>query len=314
MYEKSDTDWLAKCAIGISMHWTAKTAPRSGEAQHFQKAVEAFNLDDFLGAVEASEADYLIFTSTHALQMLPAPSPVIDNILPGRATERDLLGEIAKGISQMDKKFIVYYNHSCNNGDDPEWERAVGYHDKTIDRLLENLTSIVEEMGERYGELVQSWWFDSGYSLDPSGPSKNVTTPMLIERFPWEILTEAAKKGYSQRLVTYNAGVAKTFLYTDHQDYWAGELTDLKTPPISRYAENGLQWHGWTCLDDSSWVYDDNSIAPSSPRFNDDEIIAFVRECRANHAPMCFNVTAFQDGSLLENSVMQLARINKTLK
>jgi hypothetical protein len=46
------------------------------------------------------------------------------------------------------------------------------------------------------------------------------------------------------RLVTYNPGVAKTFLYTTDQDYWSGELVNLKSPAQSRYLSNGLQWFG----------------------------------------------------------------------
>ena len=40
-------------------------------------------------------ADYVLFTAAHALQMLPAPHPLLDDILPGRTSERDLLRELA---------------------------------------------------------------------------------------------------------------------------------------------------------------------------------------------------------------------------
>ena len=49
-------------------------------------------------------------------------------------------------------------------------------------------------------------------------------------QFPWERFTVAAKVGHPARLVTYNAGVNQAFLYTTHQDYWAGELLNLDTP------------------------------------------------------------------------------------
>ena len=133
-------------------------------------------------------------------------------------------------------------------------------------------------------------------------------------QFPWEELTVAAKAGYPKRLVTYNAGVAQTFLYTDHQDYWAGELSNLNTPPSARFLDNGLQWHGWTCLDDRRWLYNDNSTKPHPPLYPDDEIIRFVSTCRRHQAPLCFNVISFQDGSMLEDSIRQLNRITKALK
>ena len=29
-YQRTNTDWLAKCRFGIGIHWTAQTVPRSG--------------------------------------------------------------------------------------------------------------------------------------------------------------------------------------------------------------------------------------------------------------------------------------------
>ena len=151
--------------------------------------------------------------------------------------------------------FLVYYNHSCNGGQDRPWEQAVGYHDKDKQRFAQNLMDIVGWMGERYKDKIKAWWFDSPYSLDPRGPHNSVTTDMTGFQFPWERFTVAAKLGFPARLVTYNPGVAKTFLYTTHQDYWSGELVNLKAPAKARYLDNGLQWFGWTCLEDRAWVH-----------------------------------------------------------
>ena len=313
-YEKANTDWLVSCALGISTHWTAQTAPSKGTALSFQDAVDHFQLNKFITAVEESGANYVIFTAAHALQMLPCPNPVVDSILAGRTTERDLIGEIANSLAAINKSLIVYYNHSCNSGDDPAWEQAVGYHDQRKDRLTENLCAIVRWMGERYGQSVRAWWFDSAYSLDPSGPHNSVTTDMTGFQFPWEQFTVAAKAGYAGRLVTYNAGIGETFMYTQHQDYWSGEMVNLNILPASRFTETGLQWHGWACLEDRTWVYGNNSTKPHLPLYSDDEILRYVTICRQHQAPMCFNVLSFQDGSMAENSVRQLGRITEGLK
>ncbi len=316
-YQRANTDWLAACAVGVSVHWTAQTAPRHGSALPFAGAVSRFRLAEFLGAVERSGADYVIFTAAHALQMLPCPHPVIDAILPGRTTERDLLGEIADGLARLGKRFIVYYNHSCNGAEDPEWEKAVGYHDQNKHRLAENLCAIVKWLGERYGDRFQAWWFDSPYSLDPRGLHNTVTTDMRGFQFPWEAMTAVAKAGLPERLVTYNSGIGATetsFLYTDHQDYWAGELVDLSAPPRGRFLKNGLQWHGWACLDDRQWMYKENRTPPSPPLYTDEELRAFLTICRRNQAPMCFNVIGFQDGTLAEESVEQLHRVKSRME
>ena len=313
-YQKANTDWFADCKVGLSTHWTAQTVPKEGKACEFVDAVNRFRMDEFLNAVETSGVDYVIFTLTHALQMLPCPHPVIDSILPGRTTERDLIGEMAQGLDRLGKKLILYYNHSCNHGEDPLWEQAVGYHDQPKERLEDNLCEIVAWMGEKYGELIKAWWFDSSYSLDPRGTRDTVTTDMKGFQFSWERLNIAAKSGYKQRLVTFNAGVAQTFLYSDHQDYWSGELMNLDTPPSSRYLESGLQWHGWTCLDDRAWVYSDNKIPPHPPIYTDTEIIEFIAKCREHRAPMTFNVISFQDGTMSEKSINQLQKLTYKIR
>ena len=266
-----------------------------------------------MAQVRYAGADYVLFTASHALQMLPAPHPVIDHILPGRTCKRDLMRELADALAAKGLPLLVYYNHSCNGRDDPEWRKAVGYdgQDKTV--LAKNLVDIVAWMGDRYQDRIKAWWFDSSYSLDSRGPHNSVTTDMTGFQFPWEQFTVAAKAGYPARLVTYNAGVAKTFLYTTHQDYWAGELVNLKTPATSRYLENGLQWFGWTCLDFRAWVHKKLNTEIPKPLYSDKEIVVFVRTCNSHQAPMTFNVGIYQDGTMAPASVAQLHRLGAAL-
>ena len=312
-YRRASTDWLAKCRLGIGVHWTAQTVPKQGTPLPFQKAVERFNLEGFIQAVEYSGADYVLFTAAHALQMLPAPHPVIDKILPGRTCKRDLIQELADALAAKGKSLLVYYNHSCNHQQDRPWEKAVGYHGRNKEPFAKNLMDIIGHMAQRYKDRIKAWWFDSPYSLDPRGPHTSVTTDMTGFQFPWEQLTVAAKVGHPTRLVTYNAGVNQTFRYTTHQDYWAGEMVNLDTPAKSRYLDNGLQWFGWTCLEDRGWVHTklDTPIPP--PLYTDERATAFVRQCNRHMAPMTFNVGIYQDGTMAPASVEQLHRLNAAL-
>lgn len=312
-YLRANTDWLARCRFGIGIHWTAQTAPESGAAKPFQRAVSDFDLNGFVAAVEHAGADYVLFTAAHALQMLPAPNPVLEKLLPGRTCERDLIRELADALAAKQKHLLVYYNHSCNGGEDAAWERAVGYHAPGKDRLARNLMEIVSWMGDHYRDKIKAWWFDSPYSLDPRGPHNSVTTDMTGFQFPWDRFTTAAKAGHPARLVTYNAGVNQTFLYTTHQDYWSGELVDLKAPPQGRYLESGLQWFGWTCMEDRGWVHAklDTPIPP--PLYTDEQLIRHVRTCRQHLAPMTFNVGIYQGGRMAPASVEQLHRLNAGL-
>lgn len=313
-YTRANTDWLAKCRYGIGVHWTAQTVPRHGEPLPFQQAVDAFKLKAFVEQVRHAGAAYVLFTAAHALQMLPAPHPMIDRLLPGRTCQRDLIGELADALATYGLPLLVYWNHSCNGRDDPQWRKAVGYDGRDKTALAGNLIDIVQEMGQRYGKRIRAWWFDSAYSLDARGPHNSVTTDMAGFQFPWERFTVAAKKGFPDRLVTYNAGVAQTYLYTSHQDYWAGELVNLNAPPTGRYLSNGLQWFGWTCLDYRGWVHTKRNAEIPKPNYSDDEITAFVRACNGHQAPMTFNVGIYQDGTMAPASVEQLHRLGASLR
>lgn len=307
-YQPADTSWFAALRMGISVHWTAQTAPVSGPALPFAEAVEAFAAERFVGTVASTGAKYLLFTLTHALQSLPAPCGSLDGLLSGRTTRRDLPADLIKACNRHGLKFIAYYNHSCNHGDDPAWEQAVGYHAEEKQLFANRVCDIVAELGRRYGSDLAAWWFDSSYSLDPSGPNNSVTTDMRGFRFPWEALTVAAKSGHPERLVTYNAGMALAlpYKYTTHQDYLAGEANDLGEPPTSRYYSNGLQNHRWICLDNPNWSHAQLNTPLAAPRFSEAEIAAYLHRARLASTPVTFNLDVDQAGTLRDDTLAML--------
>jgi hypothetical protein len=314
-YQRASSDWMSDCHYGVAFHWTAQTIPEFGSPVPFQKAVEKFKLDQFLASVEESGAGYVIFTATHALHRPPCPNPVIDALLPGRTSERDLIGEIADGLNKIGKHLIVYYNHSCNHKEDLEWEHAIGYHGKDKVQFTQNFCDIIEWMGKKYGPKIKGWWYDSCWALDARGPLDDVTTDLHGYQFPWEKLTQASKQGYSDRLVTYNPGLNESFLFTEHQDYWAGEMDSLKIVPQHRIHErNGLPWHGWMCLDNKDWVHGKVNTKLAAPQFERQDVLRYLKNCSSHRAPVCFNLDIVQDGTVSPHSIKMLSGINQELK
>src|SRR6185437_16844617 len=148
-YHQANTDWFAACHFGISTHWTALSQPvGKDDWLPFDEAVNRFDVQRYVDQAAGAGAQYIMFTSCHARQMLPAPCAAIDRVAPGRTTKRDLLGEIADVCRARNLRFLLYYNHSCNSGDDPAWEYAVGYHAADKSQLARNLIAIVKELGE----------------------------------------------------------------------------------------------------------------------------------------------------------------------
>ena len=86
-YKQADASWLANCHFGISSHWTEQSQPVGADDWlPFEEAVSQFNVARYVDQLAGAGAEYLIFTSVHALQMLPAPCAAIDRVMSGRTT------------------------------------------------------------------------------------------------------------------------------------------------------------------------------------------------------------------------------------
>ena len=313
-YHPADTDWFAHCRMGISSHWTAQSQP-VGEDDWlpFEETVNRFSPQHYVDQVASAGAEYVIFTSTHALQMLPAPCAAIDRVLPGRTTKRDMLGELAEACAARNVHFILYYNHSCNSGDDSAWEYAVGYHSHDKSRLVRNLVAIMQELSRRYGSRLQGWWFDSCFSLDPRGTYNSVTTDLHGFQFPWEEFVDAAKAGYPDRLVSLSSGMLTHYMYSSHQDFEGGEANDLVGAPTSRWTPDHLQAHRWVCLDNPAWVHSRVKTPLVPPRFKSESVEDYVRICNRSGVPVTFNVDIDRTGLFSPDSIQFLGKLKARL-
>ncbi len=315
-YVRADASWFARCRFGISTHWTAQSKTVSADGWlPFTEAVNRFNPQHYADQIAGAGAEYVIFTTAHALQMLPAPCAAIDRVAPGRTTKRDLIGELADACHARGLHFILYYNHSCNHGDDPDWEYAVGYHERDKSRLIGNLLAILRELGTRYGDRVQGWWFDSCGSLDPADihGGDHVTTDERNYTFPWAEWVAAAKTGYSDRLVTLSPGMLRHHIYSTHQDYEAGEANQPVAVPSAQFTIDHLQGHRWVCLDNPRWVHNTVMTPLATPIYPTSRILDYVRSCNSVRVPVTFNVDIDRTGQLSPASLAQLREVRSQL-
>jgi hypothetical protein len=315
-YFRADASWLAACHFGISTHWTALSQPVGADDWvPFQEAVEQFSPARYADHVAEAGAQYVIFTSTHARQMLPAPCNAIDRVAPGRTTKRDLIRELADACHARGLHFILYYNHSCNGSDDPEWEYAVGYHAVDKSMLIRNFLGILRELGARYGSRVEAWWFDSCASLDAHDLSgwDRIPTEMHGFVFPWEDWVDAAKAGFSGRLVTLSPGMLRHYIYSTHQDYESGEANQPVAVPSAQFTTDHLQGHRWVCLDNPEWIHWRAATPLANPIYSLERIADYVRACNSVRVPVTFNVDIDRTGLLSPASLALLGNLKKQL-
>lgn len=290
-------DWM-KTSVGVSVHWTSQTVGADGARRPYPHMVDEFDVEGFARALSEAGAQHCIFTLTHAQQYMAFPNEPLEALLPGRTTARDLLGELAEALNRAGIRLIAYYNHSCNGEDDPQWKRACGYaagQAGDLDAFARHIAEIVGFTARRYGRLLSGWWFDSAYSLDPSGPNQSISCDMGEWRFPWGRLIEAARSGNDECAVAINAGIGSRFQYAPGADYYAGESLTLDER-FSPEAQPGLVDHRWLCIDNPSWVFTDAQRGFSRPRFETDAVARFIREGRAAGRMTTFNMEINREG------------------
>jgi hypothetical protein len=314
-YQRADAGWFAACPFGVSTHWTALSqAIHPADWRPFPETVARFDVERFADRIASSGAAYLIFTACHALQWLAGPCDAIERVLPGRTNRRDMVGELARACRQRKVHFILYYNHSCNQGNDPDWEYAVGFHDPERRRLVSNLLAIIRELGERHGELVKAWWFDSCFSLDKSGTSPGATANTGRNQIPWNEWVSAAKSGNPNRLVTLSPGMLRYYLYTDHQDYESGEANELVAVPAARFTPDGLQAHRWVCLDNRDWVHSLYNRPLARAHFGLEQLLPYVKAAHRFSVPVTFNIDVDRNGEFLPEILQLLRQLRNQLE
>ena len=308
-YERADFAPLRETGYGIGFHWTAQTVPREGEPLEFEEAVHAFDADAFVEQAVEAGAGHVLFTSTHAWHRIPGPNAEVDRILPGRACKRDLLMEIADGLAAAGIKLMLYYNHvAFGHGPDAEWRQAVGCEREDLSGYYDNYCRVVGWMAEHYGPKVIAFWFDGAGDLAKRG------------EVPWERMTQAAKAGHPGRLVCHNAGIENHRMYTECQDYWAGEVCRLNYIPRGDLTPGGLPWYSFTSWHGDSrkpmcghWVMrgENRDLDWTAPCV--EAAAAHLRHFQRVGGAVTFNLLCYQDGSAYEPDLAVMRELKKVV-
>jgi len=308
-YQQADFSVLSQGRYGLGFHWTTDTVGHGGEKLPYAEAVARFDVANFIDQAVSLGADHVLFTSVHALQQYPGPHPVIEQLLPGRTCQRDLIGEIAEGLARRGMRFILYYHHGTDGLMDPDWQLACGARKPDQREFYENYNNIVRWMGQRYGKTVTAFWFDAGYALQARGG------------VPWQQMTEAAKAGHPGRLVAYNSGIENLQMYTIYQDYWAGETTRLNFLPRGLMTPVLMPWYAfvdWHCHREfagcGQWVLDAPAAKMDWPAPPVEALEAFYRRFQAVGGAVTFNMLCRQDGSIIDEDRQIMRQLKERLQ
>jgi alpha-L-fucosidase-like protein len=301
---RASTDWFVKAGYGVMFTWTDLTQPRQGRKKPYADAVNAFDVATFANAVDEMGAGYVIFTVNHAHPHCPAPIQDWEDVHPGWTTRRDLIGEIAEALEKRSIKFLLYIHSPVLTklGD----ILPTGHYDLTFseERFVEIHRSVLNEIGNRYGEKLAGYWFDSWFQSLTAYPD-----------VPVEEIFRFSKVGNPNRITAFNFWVFP--VPTPWQDYWAGEVYSLQNPFSSRYIEagpgEGFQAHATLSMMPASWLHSEVGQIPP-PQFSPVDLVAYVKANMEHQAVTTINIGIYQEGTIEPSSLSIMRELRKAVR
>lgn len=308
---RADTQWLIEAKYGLMFHWTSQTVPATGEPKSYAKAVEDFDVPRFVDMVEQCGAGAIIFTTSHGEWYFPGPILLIDKMIPGRTTSRDLIMELADALNARGIKLILYQNPGH---DDPEWWRLTGYEKGDKTAYFDQWCKVVEAIGKHYGEKVAGWWFDDSFFCH------------YPYQAPWEQMLKSSRAGHPGRLVGVNSFTFPKA--TDFQDYFCGEIFVNEVAEVGerflpeggtgRFVggpQNGLQAVITALFEmHSGWVHVAKDTPIAMPVMNAQELVNLINHCAARKNVPFFNLEIYQDATISPASFEVFQQAARALK
>ncbi|MBI5832158.1 MAG: hypothetical protein HZB16_07590 [Armatimonadetes bacterium] len=298
---------------GLMVHWIPPGPAREQGpwVADLDAAVDAFDLDRFMGQFAATGADWLVFTIGQNSACYCSPNRVLDRLCgPGHASRRDLISELADAVTGLGKRFIAYLPAETK----APTSLHAGFAWKPSDQreFEQRYCAFIAEYAERLGSRLAGWWFDGCYTWPDFHNDVR----------DWALWAKAARAGNPDAALAFNDGSLCCGIgqpLTPHQDYLAGEIELLRdgrlrygrednSPfvlPTAKYLEGtDCLWHGLVPID-CFWGHDQpGPMEP--PRYSDECLTAFVRSCTRVGGAVTLNVGIYQEGHLADATVAQV--------
>ncbi|WP_341978105.1 alpha-L-fucosidase [Microbacterium sp. LTA6] len=225
---------FSKSGLGLMFQYGPWSYPTTGENPDIEAHTDAFDVEAFADLVESVGAGHVIWSVSWWTYQLQAPISSVDGVVGNgdRTASRDLIGELATELQSRGIMFMLYYHvgqdeHLGYNSTDfwqaqqfPNSFTPTGAGDRST--MIQNWKTIVGEIGERYGDKLDGWFFDDGLIYYPAD---------------FEELGNAARTGNPERLVSWNSWIAPS--YTPFQDVVFGEEGCVQATPTGAAAPGG---------------------------------------------------------------------------
>ena len=223
--------WLRKSGYGLMFHYEAF---KEHSPQSYNRAIESFDVDRFVGEVEGTGAGHIIFVIGQHWGRYCAPNSAYEKLLGVGSgvwtSKRDLILEIGQELAERDIRLIIYMTarapmrhykvikalgdtlpsidgKPAGPGVDPmsHGRKVKGFrrseNQAPTPTFLRNWGEVCGEWSRRYGKLVSGWWFD-GYKTE----MRDSYEALRKERYNVDTGVEAVRSGNPAAELAFNAG------------------------------------------------------------------------------------------------------------
>ncbi len=293
---RADTSGFSKAGYGLMFQYGPWGYPQSGPRKSLEEQTDDFDVPAFVEMVKETGASWIIWSLTWWEYRMNAPIAAVDRLIGNgdRTSSRDLVGEIMTALDAEGIDFFLYYHRG--HEDDPWFAadvfppteftlRGTGERSALFDSWIE----IVTEIGERYGEKLDGWFFDDGVVYYPA---------------PFERLGHAARAGNPKRLISWNAWVSASV--TEFQDVMFGEghhgevITGSAgidgSGILTEGPSAGLLEHGMFMTADDWGIHDENQAVEI--RVTPEQARAWIDAAAERNVPLSFTLLMWEDGTV----------------
>ncbi|MFA7636736.1 MAG: alpha-L-fucosidase [Monoglobales bacterium] len=303
-------DWMAG-NYGIMVHFVPNLKPRySGGGLDFNQMADGFDVKNFVSEVKAMGGKWILFPFGQNIIGYWSYNAVIEKYLPGVCSKRDLVLEIAIEAKRQGLRFIAYLHTSYDECTE-EFRNAFGWNlssDKKV--FMERWTAAMRYYSEKFGDLLDGWWFDACYRSKEKSFLK--THDWDNSRFDEDKWFEAARAGNQNRITAMCDGANQMTYVFEQEEYLAGESSrTLEFYPWD-YDSTEKQWHALICTD-CFWGHCEREGEIDPPKFTDDEMCEYTKTCLEKRGAITWNVGIYQDSTMAEKTVAQIKRLKERL-
>jgi hypothetical protein len=298
--------WMRDLRWGVMTHfladWRAESDKEPRSVEHWNDLIDHFNVEAVAEQLKSVGAGWYLISIGQNSGYYLSPNATYDRITgitPSKLSHRDLVADLGAALAKRGIKLLVYLPSGGPGGDRVarealQWQN--GPHRNA--EFQRNWEAIISEWSKRWGNKVAGWWFDGCYWPN---------TMYRTEEEPnFRSFAAAARAGNPEAIVAFNPGVVgRTISLTPHEDYLAGEISDLNLWSLKRNFDgivDGAQIHVLTFLG-TRW-------GQGVPRFKTDEVLAFSEKVVGAGGVITWDTPAQKDGTFAPEFLAQLKAIN----